>query len=77
MDLAQLEAYLQVAEHRNFSRAAQALGLSQPSVPAGSPARPGAPLGMCGYSRWSVARTSAPSSNLIWGPVSTVAEMWS
>ena len=34
MDLGQLEAYLQVAEHRNFSRAAEALGLTQPSVTA-------------------------------------------
>ena len=34
MDLGQLEAYLQVAERRNFSRAAEALGLTQPSVTA-------------------------------------------
>jgi len=34
MDLGQLEAYLRVAEHRNFSRAAEALGLTQPSVTA-------------------------------------------
>lgn len=34
MDLGQIEAYLQVAEHRNFSRAAEALGLTQPSVTA-------------------------------------------
>lgn len=34
MDLGQLEAYLKVAEHRNFSRAAEDLGLTQPSVTA-------------------------------------------
>ncbi len=34
MDLGQLEAYLRVAEHRNFSRAAEDLGLTQPSVTA-------------------------------------------
>ena len=34
MDLGQLEAFLQVAEQRNFSRAAEALGLTQPSVTA-------------------------------------------
>ncbi|MCH8850965.1 MAG: LysR family transcriptional regulator [Chloroflexi bacterium] len=34
MDLGQLEAYLQVAEHRNFTRAAEALRLTQPSVTA-------------------------------------------
>lgn len=34
MDLGQLEAFLQVAEHRSFSRAAEALGLTQPSVTA-------------------------------------------
>lgn len=34
MDLGQLEAFLQVAEQRNFSRAAEALDLTQPSVTA-------------------------------------------
>ena len=34
MDLGQIEAYLRVAEHRNFSRAAEDLGLTQPSVTA-------------------------------------------
>ncbi|MCH7698974.1 MAG: LysR family transcriptional regulator [Chloroflexi bacterium] len=34
MDLGQLEAYLRVAERRNFSRAAEDLGLTQPSVTA-------------------------------------------
>lgn len=34
MDLGQLEAYLKVAEHLNFSRAARDLGLTQPSVTA-------------------------------------------
>ncbi len=34
MDLGQLDAFLQVAEQRNFSRAAEALGLTQPSVTA-------------------------------------------
>ncbi len=34
MDLGQLEAFLRVAEHRNFSRAAEDLGLTQPSVTA-------------------------------------------
>jgi DNA-binding transcriptional LysR family regulator len=34
MDLGQLEAFVQVAEHRSFSRAAEALGLTQPSVTA-------------------------------------------
>jgi len=34
LDLGQLEAYLKVAEHRNFSRAARDLGLTQPSVTA-------------------------------------------
>ncbi len=34
MDLGQLEAFVQVAEHRSFSRAADALGLTQPSVTA-------------------------------------------
>lgn len=34
MDLGQLEAFLRVAEHRSFSRAAEALGLTQPSVTA-------------------------------------------
>ncbi len=34
MDLGQLDAFLQVAEHRSFSRAAEALRLTQPSVTA-------------------------------------------
>lgn len=34
MELAQLEAFLQVAHHRSFSRAAEALFLTQPSVTA-------------------------------------------
>ena len=34
MDLGQLEALIQVAAHRSFSRAAEALGLTQPSVTA-------------------------------------------
>ncbi len=34
MDLGQLEAYLKVAEYRNFSRAAESLELTQPSVTA-------------------------------------------
>ena len=34
MELAQLEAFLQVAQHRSFSRAAEALFLTQPSVTA-------------------------------------------
>jgi DNA-binding transcriptional LysR family regulator len=34
MDLGQLEAFVQVAERRSFSRAAEALGLTQPSVTA-------------------------------------------
>ena len=34
MDLGQLEAFLQVAAQRSFSRAAEALGLTQPSVTA-------------------------------------------
>lgn len=34
MDLGQLEAFLQVAGHRSFSRAAEALRLTQPSVTA-------------------------------------------
>ena len=34
MDLGQLEAFLQVTEHHSFSRAADALGLTQPSVTA-------------------------------------------
>jgi DNA-binding transcriptional LysR family regulator len=34
MDLGQLEAFVQLAEHRSFSRAAEALGLTQPSVTA-------------------------------------------
>ena len=34
MELGQLEAYLKVAEYRNFSRAAEALELTQPSVTA-------------------------------------------
>jgi DNA-binding transcriptional LysR family regulator len=34
MDLGQLEAFLQVASQRSFSRAAEALGLTQPSVTA-------------------------------------------
>lgn len=34
MDLGQLEAFLQVAERRSFSRAAEALRLTQPSVTA-------------------------------------------
>ena len=34
MDLGQLEAFLQVNEHHSFSRAADALGLTQPSVTA-------------------------------------------
>ena len=32
MDLGQLEAYLQGAEHRNFSRAPKAVGLTQPAA---------------------------------------------
>ena len=34
MDLGQLEALVEVAAHRSFSRAAEALGLTQPSVTA-------------------------------------------
>jgi len=34
VDLGQLEALIQVATHRSFSRAAEALGLTQPSVTA-------------------------------------------
>lgn len=34
VELAQLEAFLQVAQHRSFSRAAEALFLTQPSVTA-------------------------------------------
>ena len=34
MELAQLEAFIQVAHHRSFSRAAEALFLTQPSVTA-------------------------------------------
>lgn len=34
MELAQLEAFIQVAQHRSFSRAAEALFLTQPSVTA-------------------------------------------
>jgi DNA-binding transcriptional LysR family regulator len=34
MDVGQLEAFVQVASHRSFSRAAEALGLTQPSVTA-------------------------------------------
>jgi DNA-binding transcriptional LysR family regulator len=34
MDLGQLEAFLQVAEHHSFSRAAESLQLTQPSVTA-------------------------------------------
>ena len=34
MDIGQLEAFLQVAAHRSFSRAAEALQLTQPSVTA-------------------------------------------
>ena len=34
MDVGQLEALVQVAAHRSFSRAAEALGLTQPSVTA-------------------------------------------
>jgi DNA-binding transcriptional LysR family regulator len=34
LELAQLEAFLQVAQHRSFSRAAEALFLTQPSVTA-------------------------------------------
>ncbi|MCH7837920.1 MAG: LysR family transcriptional regulator, partial [Chloroflexi bacterium] len=34
MDLGQLEAFVQVAAHRSFSRAAEELGLTQPSVTA-------------------------------------------
>ncbi len=34
MDLGQLEAFVQVAEQRSFSRAAEGLGLTQPSVTA-------------------------------------------
>jgi DNA-binding transcriptional LysR family regulator len=34
VDLGQLEALIQVAAHRSFSRAAEALGLTQPSVTA-------------------------------------------
>ncbi len=34
MELAQLQAFLQVAQHRSFSRAAEALFLTQPSVTA-------------------------------------------
>ncbi len=34
MELAQLQAFLQVAQHHSFSRAAEALFLTQPSVTA-------------------------------------------
>ena len=34
MDLGQLEAFIEVASHRSFSRAADSLGLTQPSVTA-------------------------------------------
>ena len=34
MDLGQLEAFLQVAVHRNFRRAGEALYLTQPSISA-------------------------------------------
>jgi DNA-binding transcriptional LysR family regulator len=34
MDLGQLEAFMQVAEHKSFSKAAGVLGLTQPSVTA-------------------------------------------
>ena len=34
MDLGQIEAFLQVAEHRSFSRAAEGLRITQPSVTA-------------------------------------------
>ena len=34
MDFGQLEAFVQVAAHRSFSRAAEALRLTQPSITA-------------------------------------------
>ena len=34
MDFGQVEAFIQVAQHHSFSRAAEALGLTQPSITA-------------------------------------------